>query len=431
MKKQDNTPGISTEDAVFLTEITSDVIECSRVRPGEIVPGYNPNTSNGVLIRPGGRDCYPAFWIRDYAMSLEAGLIPIEEQRHALLYTAQHQQEDDWQTPSGSFVPHGSIPDHITFDGLPIFFPGTIAGYDIQGGKWGKLPSLDDHYYFIHMAWTYVRAEKDTSILKIDVNGKALLDRLELAFGVPMSREDTHLVYCDEDNRGVTFGFVDCIIHTGELLFCSVLKFRAARQIAELHRALGNDDKAAGYDDIANAIRRVIPKTFGSDTGLLKASTKKSRQPDVWGSAFALYAGALEPELAQEVSRAFVDAYTAGTLAHCGSIRHVLTCHDYDENRAWESMNGEYKKNRYQNGAYWSTPTGWVCFAMAQADAGAALKLAGDFIDELREGDYRKGAQNGSPWECFHPDGDAKQNPVYMTSVACPLAAFRRLEWLP
>ena len=431
MVKQNDTPGLSTEDAALLAEITKDVIECSRVRPGETVPAYKPNTSSGVLIRPGGRDCYPAFWIRDYAMSLEAGVIPLEEQKHALLYTAQHQQEGDWRTPSGSFVPHGSIPDHITFDGLPIFFPGTVADYDIQGGKWGKLPSLDDHYYFIHMAWTYVRSEEDTSILKLDVNGKALLDRLELAFKVPMSREDTHLVYCDEDNRGVTFGFVDSIVHTGELLFCSVLKLRAARQMAELHRALGSDDKAERYDDIADAIRRGIPKTFGSDTGLLKASTQKSAQPDVWGSAFALYVGALEPRDARTVSRTFVDAFAAGTLAHRGSVRHVPTCHDYDENSAWECSVSDFPKNRYQNGAYWSTPTGWVCFAMAQADADAALKLAGDFIDELREGDYRKGAQYGSPWECFHPDGDFKQNPVYMTSVTCPLAAFRRLGWLP
>jgi hypothetical protein len=60
---------------------------------------------------------------------------------------------------------------------------------------------------------------------------------------------------------------------------------------------------------------------------------------------------------------------------------------------------------------------------------GLALELAKEYIDELREGDFRKGPGFGSPWECMHPDGDYKQNPVYPTNVTGPLAAFRRLEW--
>jgi len=430
MMEQIRSAPISDADVVFLLEITRDVIECSRIRPGETVSGYKPNTSGGVLIRPGGRECYPAFWIRDYAMSLDSGLIPLDEQKHALLYTVQHQQEGDWRTPSGSLVPHGAIPDHITFDGRSIFFPGTIDGYEVQGGKWGKLPSLDDHYYFIHMARHYTRAARDPSILDAEVNGKRLIERLALAFDVPRSRADSHLVWCDESNRGVSFGFVDGVFHTGELLFCSLLKFRAACQMAGMYRALGEDEEAARYEDVARTIRERIPDVFASDTGLLKASTGTSGQPDVWGSAFAVYADALEAADARKIGETFVEAYKAGTLAHRGSIRHVLTCHDYDENSVWERTVSDFGKNRYQNGAYWSTPTGWVCFAMAQVDEAAALKLAGEFIDELREGDFRKGARYGSPWECFHPEGDFRQNPVYMTSVTGPLAAFRRLGWL-
>jgi hypothetical protein len=74
---------------------------------------------------------------------------------------------------------------------------------------------------------------------------------------------------------------------------------------------------------------------------------------------------------------------------------------------------------------------GWVVYAIAQADPTAAQQLAQEYLMELRGGDYRQSPEFGSPWECMHPDGNHRQNPVYMTSVTCPLAAFRRLdaEW--
>ncbi|MCC7265372.1 MAG: hypothetical protein IT369_22945, partial [Candidatus Latescibacteria bacterium] len=110
----------------WLAELAAAVTEASRVRQGEKVGPHGPNLTGHTLIRPGGRDCYPAFWIRDYALSLESGLIGVEEQRHALLLTAALQQPEHWHTPSGSLVPRGAIADHLTFGGRPIFFPGTL-----------------------------------------------------------------------------------------------------------------------------------------------------------------------------------------------------------------------------------------------------------------------------------------------------------------
>ena len=81
------------------------------------------------------------------------------------------------------------------------------------------------------------------------------------------------------------------------------------------------------------------------------------------------------------------------------------------------------KKNTYQNGAYWGTPTGWICYAISKADFALAQKLANEYIDDLRKNDFRKGGNSGAPWECFHPSGH-RQNPVYMTTVTCPLIVF-------
>lgn len=72
----------------YLTDLAAAVVEASRVRPGECVAGIGPNVTGGTLIRPGGRECYPAFWIRDFAMSLDAGLFTQEEVVHALVLAA-------------------------------------------------------------------------------------------------------------------------------------------------------------------------------------------------------------------------------------------------------------------------------------------------------------------------------------------------------
>ena len=54
-------------ELAFLEDIATDVVEESRVRPYEKVARFGSNTSDGTLIRPGGRGCYPAFWVRDFA----------------------------------------------------------------------------------------------------------------------------------------------------------------------------------------------------------------------------------------------------------------------------------------------------------------------------------------------------------------------------
>lgn len=418
---------LNESDVAFLWELTGAVVQESRVVPGAKVGKYGPNTTGGILIRPGGRDCYPAFWIRDYTMSLDCGRISVEEQKHALLLTAANQQDTEWRLPSGSVVTPGSIPDHITFGGKPIYYPGTLDDYDGQGGpRWGKLPCLDDHFYFIHMAAKYVETSGDKEILRQIIKGKTLAARLEDAFAMPPSRPDTGLVYADAEARGVTFGFVDAIVHTGDLLFCSLLKMQAADELSWLLESSADPSHARRYHAISDRLRKAIPKTFASKDGLLRASTGASGQPDVWGSAYAVYIGALDRKHESQVCRELAWAYRNGVLAWKGNIRHVLTKDDFSKTTAWE--NTDVKVNQYQNGAYWGTPTGWVAYAIAKAEPESAVKLMTEYVAELREGDFRKGPDFGSPWECMHPDGAYRQNAVYMTSVTCPAAALNRLN---
>jgi hypothetical protein len=154
---------------------------------------------------------------------------------------------------------------------------------------------------------------------------------------------------------------------------------------------------------------------------MLLASTGKGKQPDVWSTSLAVYFGILEGDQQKKTCQFLRDAYQKGSLASKGNVRHILTTDDFNTSTAWEFSLAQ--KNSYQNGAYWGTPSGWVCYAIAKVDIPAAQKLAKEYIDDLRVGDYRKGIEFGAPWECYN--SDKPQNAVYLTSVSCPLIVFK------
>ncbi len=420
-------PFLAQDDMAFLEFMTKAVLAESRVAAGARVGGYGPNVTGNTLIRPGGREDYPAFWIRDYAMSLEAGLITLEEQRHALFLTAKHQPDEEISLPSGSVVPPGSIPDHIGFRDVPIFFPGVLDDYEKQGGaQWGKLPSLDDAFFFIHMAMEYARQSGESAFLREAVKGKPLLQRLEEAYAMPPAHPESGIVQVTAEARGVNFGFFDTVVHTGDLFFASLLKYRAAGELAELFGRLGETEKATKYQAAVSRLQQALVAVFSMEDGWFRASTGTSAQVDVWGTAFAVFIGALPAEREKQACAALTRAVREGTIAWRGMIRHVPTDRDFSPESAWEKCYA--RKNTYQNGAYWDTATGWVCYAVAKQDRALSRDLAKDYVAELREGDFRKGKDFGSPWECVHPEGNHRQNPIYLASVTGPLAAFRQIK---
>jgi hypothetical protein len=181
-------------------------------------------------------------------------------------------------------------------------------------------------------------------------------------------------------------------------------------------------EKAETYRNIAIQLKVEIPKIFSDNRGMLVASTGKSSQSDVWSTALAVYLGVLEGDKLDKTCRFLRDAFKNGTLAKQGNIRHNLPSDDFSESTAWESSIAN--KNDYQNGAYWGTPTGWVCDAISRVDVDAAKQLAKEYIDDLRAGDYRKGADFGAPWECYN--SKSPQNAVYLATVACPFIVFKR-----
>ena len=414
---------LSTEDFNYLKGLTRAVMDSSRIYPGQIISkDFGANATGITLIRPGGRGTYPAYWIRDYAMSIETGFVSMEEQKQMLLLTAATQCDQTWISSSGSMIPVGSIADHIRIDdSKPIFFPGTY-NYSSQGGKtWGMTPPYCDQYYFIHMAYQYIVGSKASHFLLKEINGMRLIDRLEMAYKVAPTKLEGVLVNTTDDFRGIDFGFRDVINITGELCFPSLLKYKASLELSELFNLLQRNDKSKFYQNIAVKLKQQIPAVFSDARGMLLASTGKGKQADVWSTSLAVYLGIMEGDQQKKSCQFLRDAYLKGSLAKNGNIRHILTTDDYSDSTAWEFSLA--KKNSYQNGAYWGTPTGWICYAIAKVDIAAAKKLAKEYIDDLRTGDYRKGAEFGAPWECYN--SDKPQNAVYLATVGCPFIVFK------
>ena len=415
---------LDTNDLTFLEEMVKDVMEASRIYPGQkISKDFGPNQTEGILIRPGGRTSYPAFWIRDYAMSIETGYVSEKEQKHMLVLTASTQSDSLIWTKWGTSIPKGSIADHIRIDdGKPIYFPGTYS-FENQGEKkWGMQPPFCDQFFFIQMAYFYVKSFPKTIQLTNEIKGVKLIDRLEMAYQMPPSDTRSHLVQVDETNRGVDFGFRDAIYITGKLCYASLLKYQAAKQMAYLFTKMGNKSKALRYQQEANILKISIKGTFIDARGMLRASTGISAQADVWATSLAIHLGVLTGQSRLKAAQYFRDSYLRGELSQKGNVRHIIKSDDFSSTTAWEKS--VVPINTYQNGAYWGTPVAWVCQAIAFVDLPSAQKLAKEFIQELREGDFRKGDTFGSPWECFNDK--LTQNPVYLTSVAVPLIIFKK-----
>lgn len=395
-------PLIAKADLDFLREMAQATIASATRKETEKMVGF-------PLITPGGN--YPSYWIRDFSMGAGCGLIPTKAIQDHLRLAAQCQNGPaEQKLQSGAILPPYAIPDHITFQGKAVFYPGTYSPGEDQGGEpWGVLPPVDDHYEFIHLAYLIWKKTRDRKFLDEIVAGIPFRYRLLHAFESPKTDPLTGLVVTESGRRAVGFGFCDGIYFTGSLLFASLLRFRALTEMIEMLADLAPQCRLE-----RSRIQASIPKTFLKD-GWLIAATGVGRQPDVWGTAYANYLGVLQGNPRKETLQTLAKAYRGGTIAYQGAVRHVPTDHDFSSTSAWEKTAGE-ALNRYQNGAYWHVPTGWLASCLNAVDPTLARQLIREAVAHFRAEDFRKPG-GGAPWECFHPSGHYRQNPVYMASI--------------
>jgi len=414
-------------DLAWLRELQEAVIEAARAPAPALGPGER-------LVTPAGLGGYPAFWIRDFSMACDGGAIGRDEiVRHLRVIAASQNGAAERRLAHGLVVPPFAVPDHVTLDGGAVFFPGTYASGDDQGsGRYGVRPPQDDGFEFVHVAWHAWKAGAPATLLREPMAGRPLLERLRDAFAVAPVDRAGGAVVTDGDARAVGFGFCDAIVLTGALLFPTLLRERAALELAELSDACGEPPAVADrWRAEAATIRAALATTFRdpAGSGFLLAATGVGRQRDVWGTLFALERGVLEPAAAAAARRAVADAARRGTIALDAAVRHVPTDGDARADSAWERADG-VAVGSYQNGAWWHAPAGWLIAALAEEEPELAARLFAEFVGHLRRDDFRLGPGHGAPWECFgpgEPGARYAQNGAYVASIALPLASFARL----
>jgi hypothetical protein len=362
-------------------------------------------------------------------MSIDSGFITAEEILNHLRLTARTQNGSECRNlKNGLQIPPFAIADHILFNGLPVFYPGTWGTGDDQGdGGCGHLPPVDDHYEFVHIAYYLMVLTGKIDFLNEVIDGRTILERLTLAFESPESDKETGMVTTRTGRRAVGFGFCDTIHLAGAMLFPSILRYRAAAELAAITEKIGDKAASKKYLHIGDQIRKNLPQVFKdpeAGEGWLIAATECCRQPDVWGTIYAIYMNLLEGEVEAKALKTILDRITDGSIICEGALRHVPVGRDYSSQSAWEKTLG-IPINQYQNGAFWHTPIGWLIAVLAKHNPKLANKIFKEYIASLKADDFRKDETHGSPWECFYRPANWQQNPVYMASVALPYSALK------
>ncbi len=425
-------PLLPNADIEYLRKVAQDTIHAAVVEPGSLRGGQGPNRCGIPLITPGGN--YPAFWIRDFAMSLDCGLIPCDISLPMLRLIGRCQQGPTTRRlKSGGVIPAFAIPDHINFDGSAVFYPGTYSAGDDQGAlPWGPQPPADDDYYFIHAAYVIWRQSGSTEFLMEIVDGIALLERLKRAFERPHIDVKTGAVTTGRDaqTRTVGFGFQDSVWLEGAMAFATLLRLQAASELLQLCTAAQRENETAPYSAVEQQIQHSFGTVFAypdADAGWVMAATRTGRQPDVWATLLALHLGVLHGSRAEAALKAIHAAVDCpgNRIEYLGGVRHVPCDRYFSADRCWER--GGTAPGTYQSGAFWHTATGWLLKALERTNPATARGVATRYITALRAG-------NGAPWECYglgtKGELTGAQNPVYMTSVTVPLSILSPPDWL-
>lgn len=425
-------PVLSASDTAFFCSQARRIVESARLAPGQ-TRGRWRNSTPYTLHVPGGNMGYPAFWVRDAVMMLGGDFISREELEGWIrLMSAALQGPRAWRVRPGVVVPAYTAPDHIDLNGKPSFYPGSYETGSKQGGyPFGKYPPLDDNFYFLQAVYEHWMMTHSLALFHSAVNTSfgemRLADLCEHVFNTVSTDRGTGLVTAGDIKRenAKDWGFCDGEFKSGKLLFPSILRYIAAREMSRLFLASGEKGRASEYRRHAAQIKRWIPIVFFHSTrnageGWLHSATRIGNQPDVWGSALAVWSGIVEGRVADDIGRALVRGFQQKTAVREGCVRQILTT-DPTNHGGWQRSIS--KPGTYQNGGYWGTPTGWYIAAMERADHNAAVRMAEAYLHFLKDNMRPDGLAEA--WEWFDPDTGKHNNPLYVATVALPYLSLK------
>ncbi|WP_165226221.1 hypothetical protein [Aquisphaera insulae] len=363
----------------YLEDATRRLLEGCRITAGDGTTLYTPD----------GKAHYRALWTRDFAYMVEnAGdLIPARDVEACLRYLIRAQRDD------------GTVPDRVQPDGVAVYAAGAP---DHPVG----LANLDNPAFLVIAVDEHLRRLPESAARSLFDEWSPQLDRA-MAW-VP--RNPGGLVYNDPARPHSPYGFTDTVGKTGELFMESLLDWTASRRLATRHQHAGRADRAEAYRRACRAIEEHLHVLWDDHEGAFLAATRDCRQVDIWGNAFAIHIGI---PLADRRGRVLhYLANNQGRFVWRGQVRHL------PRGEHWQRLLAPVEPERYQNGAYWATASGWMIEAIASVDPPKARSMFEELLADFR---------SGGICECINVG--YRQLDSYVANATNPLAAARRLGW--
>jgi hypothetical protein len=348
-----NPYGISAEKIQWMKEATLKQLNGCRVKG-----------AGGTWIHtPDGVGNYKALWTRDtyYMVEYAGDLMDPNEIKASIYYLLNGQRED------------GCVPDRVNVAGQPVYSPGPP-------GKPMADNALDNGPFMAMLVCSYVNQYQDKALFQ-DVE-------LQLRLGIDHTTvKESGLVYNNPENPQCVYGFTDIVKKTGNILFSSLLYYKANLEMYKLCKKYECGNPAI-YRRRYEYVRQSIYKLWNEDTGMFWAADIDCKQIDIWGSAYAVEVGITSEEQTKRIATYLVDHYDETVMK--GQIRHLTSSEG-----SWNKLFKPCEEGTYQNGAYWATPLAWMIPVYARIKPSLAKDMLDEVITDFQENGINECINNG------------------------------------
>lgn len=338
-----NPYGLSAEKIQWMKEATLNQLKGCRVKG-----------AGGTWIHtPDGVGNYKALWTRDsyYMVEYAGDLMDPNEIKASIYYLLNGQRED------------GCIPDRVNAAGQPVYSPGP-PGKPIADN------ALDNGPFMAMLVCSYVNQYQDEALFReVEQQLSRGLDHTTV--------KESGLVYNNPKNPQCVYGFTDIIKKTGNLLFSSLLYYKANLEMYQLCKKYECGNPAI-YKRRYEYIRQSINKLWNEDYGMFWAADIDCKQIDIWGSAYAVEVGITSEKQTKRITTYLVEHYDETVMK--GQIRHLTRSEG-----AWNNLFKPCEEGTYQNGAYWATPLAWMIPVYARFKPSLAKDMLEKVITDFQD----------------------------------------------